>query len=115
LTEENQTIKKRHAVAYRRTAVIEEFVGDGDTVDLQTNSRFPVRFLGIDAAEKGLFRPKRIEEPLQSSPTSKPTVTSSYATLEYENQSELWDEFVTDPFVSGLSNFTFRGLQIKRQ
>ena len=89
--------RKALGVQYRRRMLIEEFVGDGDTIDLQTSSRFPVRFLGIDAAEKGLFRPKRASEPMENPDSGHISFTSRYEPLDGP-QSDLWDEFVTDPF-----------------
>lgn len=70
---------------YRRV-MVEEFVGDGDTVDLKAMGRLPVRFLGIDAAEKGLYRPLRMSEVNQSK-------KAGYMKLE----NELWQEFLTNP------------------
>lgn len=69
-----------------RPVTVEEFVGDGDTVDLKAFGRLPVRFLGIDAAEKGMYRPLRMSEVSQNK-------KAGYMKLE----NALWQEFLTDP------------------
>jgi len=71
--------------AYRRVTV-EEFVGDGDTVDLKALGRLPVRFLGIDAGETGMFRPLRISEFNRNKKAGYMKLGNS-----------LWQEFLTDP------------------